>query len=93
MLLNVAVKQRQPGLIGHHVDRDASVAGNDNGIFHHSRRSFAIDLDYFKRVPVHVQRMIVLTAIAKHQAVTAALLQDKFLIVRIFLSVHGPTVE
>ena len=53
----------------------------------------AVDLDQLKRVPVHVQRMIVFAAIAKHQAVAPALLQHKFLVVRIFLAVDGPTVE
>ena len=88
MLLNVAVKQRKPRLIGDHIHGNAAKHRDNHGIFHDSGRRFAIDIHQFKEVPVDVQWVGIVGAIAENDPVPRAFLQHKFLLVRIFLAVY-----
>src|SRR5579872_7022117 len=42
--LDMAMEQRQPGLVGREVDAGASVGRHDNSVFDNPRRRFAINL-------------------------------------------------
>src|ERR1700723_2022143 len=84
VLLDMAVKQREARLIGDEIHRDASKCGNDYGILHDSGSGFAVDLDEFEQVTVHVQGGRIVAAVVKHEPIAASLAEHKFPLVGIF---------
>ena len=70
----MAVEERQAGLIGYEVNHSAAVIRNDYRIFYDAPGFGAIHLYKFELVSVQMERMRIICAVAKYQAVTSALL-------------------
>ena len=93
MLLDVAVEQRQPRLIGGEVHAGASVDRHHDRVLDDARGRLAVDLGDLEQVPMQVQRMRIVGAVAKDEPVARALLEHELLIVRIRLAVDREAVE
>src|SRR5271168_2243120 len=89
----MAVKQREARLVGHQIHRGPSKCGNDYCIFQDAGSRLAVELDEFEQVPVEVQRVRIVTAIAKYQPVAESLPEHEFPIMRIFLAVDEPVID
>jgi hypothetical protein len=87
------VKESQAWLIGDQIPRGASKCGNDHRILLDPGGGLVVELDKLEQVPVHVQRVRIVTAIVKHQPMAASLPQHEFPFVRILLAVDEPVID
>ena len=93
MLLDVAMEEREAGLVGGEVDAGSTVVRDDDRILQDPRGLPAIDLGEFKLMAVKMHGMGVVGAIAEDEPVTRTLLEDKLLFVWVWLAIHKPRVE
>ena len=93
VLLDMAVKEGKPRLIGREIDDGATIVRDDDRILNNSGRLLAVDLDQFPEVPVKVHGMGVIGAVAHDQAVAGALFKKELAFVRVRLAVHEPQIE
>src|SRR5215469_1059625 len=93
VLLDMAVKEREARLVGYQIHRGASPCGNDHRVLLDPGSRLAVELDEFEQVPVHMQRVRIVAAIVKYQAVTASLSEQEFPFMRIFFAVDEPAID
>ena len=74
MLLNMAMKQREAGLIGRKVHNGTPIIRNHNRILNNSGSFLSIDLSQFETVPVKMHGMSVVGTVAHNQPVARSLL-------------------
>src|SRR5437879_11373021 len=89
----MAMKQRRSRLVGGKVDAGASIGRHHDRVLDHARGGFAINLGDFKLMAMQVQWMRIVGAVMKRQPVASALLEEKFLVVRVGFAVDRETVE
>src|ERR1700722_5864978 len=90
VLLDVAVKQGQPGLIRGEIHNGSAVVGNHDRILQDASRLLAVDLRQLPQVPVKMHGMRVIGAIAHDQAVPRSTFQHEFTFVRIRFAINQP---
>jgi len=90
VLLDVAVKQGQAGLIGGKIDDRATVVRNYNRILNNTGSLFAIDLGEFETVSMKMHGMSVIGTVAHDQPVTHSWLQHELPFVGIRFAVDKP---
>jgi len=93
VLLDVAVKQSKPWLIGCEIDNGPPIIRNDHRILDYAGGLLPVDFSQFPKMAVQVHRMSIVGAIAHHQPIARASLQYKLPLVRIWLAVDQPQVE
>ena len=93
MHLIVTVEKRQARLIGHKVHGYTPETGHHHGIFCNAASRLSVYFHYLEKMPVDVQRMVVIRAISKEDAIFRARPKHEFVFVRKFLAVNGPVVE
>ena len=80
MLLDVAVEERQAGLVGGEVYYGAAVIGDDHRVLYDAGGLLAVDFDQLPPVAVEMQGVGVVGAVAEGEPVARALLQDEFVV-------------
>src|SRR5271156_3134149 len=88
VLLDMAVKQREPRLVGDKVHYRPAVIRNHHRIFYDASRFAAVYVNQFEFMAMQVQRMGIARAVTKNKPVTSSLPEHEFPFVRILLSVH-----
>src|SRR5580692_29136 len=92
-MLDMAVKQREAWLVRNQIHGGAPKCGNNHRILHDAAGGSAVELDKRKYVSVHMQGVIIISAIVKHQSIAASPPEHEFALVRIFLAVDQPMIE
>src|ERR1039457_3330157 len=93
VVLDMAMKQRRPWLVGGEVHAHPAIRGSDHRIFDDARRCLSVDLRDLELMPMQVQRMRIVRPVAEGQPVARALLQHELPVVRIRHAVHREQVE
>src|SRR5271156_3102404 len=93
MLLDVAMKQGETGLVRSEVDTGASVIRDDDGVFDDAGGLDAIDLGEFELMTVQMHGVGVVGAVAEDEAVPRTLLEDELLLVGVGFAVYQPCIE
>ena len=93
MLLNVAMKQGETGLVRSEIDARASVIGHDDSVFDDAGGLDAIDLSEFELMTMQMHGMGVVGAVAEDEAVPRPLLEAELLLVRVWFAIYQPGIE
>ena len=93
MVLDMAMKQCRPWLVGGKVHAHPAIRGSHHRILDDARRCPSVDLRDFELMPVQVQRMRIVRPVAESQSVARTRLQHELPVVRIRRAVHCEQVE
>nr|WP_244548968.1 hypothetical protein [Bradyrhizobium canariense] len=72
VILVVTVKERRAGIIRHEVDLRDGISGQANCVFDDAECRLGTDFRDLERVPMHVHRMLVSTAVVHDEPVVFA---------------------
>ncbi len=73
VLLNVAVEEREPRLVGREINHGATEIGHNHRVLHDPCRLLSVDFDQFPQVPVQMHGMRVVGAVAHREPITRSL--------------------
>ena len=93
VLLDVAVKERQSRLIGREINSESAKIWDYSSIFDNASGLLAVDLCQLPKVAMEVHGMSIVGAVAHHEAVARAPIQDEFALMGVRFAIDEPKIE